>query len=363
MKKALFAIIACCLAFCSTFAQFPIEAHLSEDNTQYDKPIEINKDEHGHIFIKINGEPDNQSRTPIQIQLENNSTKYWFLLFNHAWPKKLLRREWKVYLEKGIGDNALSVENINLDPYQDNFIPPLSNNSYTFPDILVEEGKTYECKIPIHLATPKPCLFNKKKKKRVEEIITYTITVSVENKDEAYDKLKHECDSLVAACNEALAHEIFCTNTLHRPSFKVQTEKFTTANQELKDQIRRPLYDNSLPKESKKYQRYKALLDSLDEIDYALEHYRHDCGKHRTPPQHKCSYCNLSLQEIYNKLNRHYQNLYNNEVQRSDIIKEVEALYKCCKDPTCSKHAQQWKKGDKYKSGIIEFYNKIKNYN
>ena len=95
-------------------------------------------------------------------------------------------------------------------------------------------------------------------------------------------------------------------------------------------------------------------------MDTALEQYKHDCGKHNVR-RHSCGYCNLSLQEIYNKLNRHYMDLHNGKVQKSAVMREVNALYKCCTDPT-SKHAQQWRSGDPYKAGIIEFYNKIKDY-
>ena len=39
--------------------------------------------------------------------------------------------------------------------------------------------------------------------------------------------------------------------------------------------------------------------------------------------------------------------------------KEIEALYKCCTDTSCSKHAAEWKSGGEYKNKIIERYNRI----
>ena len=98
-------------------------------------------------------------------------------------------------------------------------------------------------------------------------------------------------------------------------------------------------------------------------MDTALEQYKnetHDCGQHTSDPV--CRYCKLSLDQIYNMLNRHYMDLHNGTVQKEDIIKEVNALYKCCTDHTTAKHARQWKSGDPHKAGIIEYYNKIKNY-
>ena len=355
MKKTLFAIISFCLAASTAFAQN--EIHLNEDKPQDEIPIDINGHEQGRLFIKINGEPDNQGRSPVQIQLENNSDDYEFLLFDHICSKKELRKN-KIYFDKGyIGRTTLKVENIDLDASQGYLIPPDPNIRYTFPDILVEEGKTYNCKIPIHLAKPKRNWFCKKKKK-LYDIITYTLDISVENKDKAYDKLKHECDSLLAVFNEALASEKFCTNSHHRPSFKVQTEKYTTANHKLREQINE---NKGWSKESNKYKRYNALLESLDKMDYALEQYKHDCGKHNVK-KHNCPYCKLSLQEIYNRLNRHYIDLHNGTVQQTAIINEVNALYKCCTDSSCAKHAQQWKNNDSLKASIIECYKKIMAY-
>lgn len=353
MRKSLFILLACCLAATTAFAQLTLETQLNQDKPQDEAAIkDINEDEHGRIFIKINGEPDELGRTPVQIQLENNSDKYEFYLFDHAWRKKALRKE-RIYFEKGFGgESTLAVENIDLDVYQDKLIP--SGKRYTFPDILVEEAMTYECKIPIHLTKPKPNWFCKKKKK-LHSIVDCTIRISVENKDEVFDKLKYECDSLTNAFNEALDNKKFCTHRSHSPRFEKQIKKYTDAEQELRDQITPLLYKNDWSKESKKYQRYKTLLDSLDRMDDAKNNYKHDCGRHVTTT---CVYCKLGLQEIYNKLNRHYQNLYNGDVQKSEIINEVNALYRCGTTHSNSKRTN----GDTYKAGITEFYNKIKNY-
>ncbi len=384
MRKFLFAIITCCLAATTAFAQVSvIKIHLNEDKPQDEVTIfDINDIDQGHIFIKINGEPDNQGRTPVQIELENTSASFEFLLFNHAWSKKELRKKQKVFFDKGIGDNALPVENLALDPSKGYLIP--RDSKYTFPDILVDEGKTYVCMIPIHLAKPKPNLFSKRKK-IVRGIPTYTIEISVENKDENYDKLKRECDSLHFAFDRAIKREEFCTHAKHRPSFDDQTIEYTDANQELRKQIEPLLYNNSIPKESKKYKRYQALSDSLDKMDNALVKYKgetHECvkcsrrfNKPKPDPKpdsnygsnsignsdgggYKCSYCSLSLQEIYNRLDRLYQKLFIGQVQKSAIIKEANALYRCGTTHSNSKRAN----GNSYKASINEFYNKIKNY-
>ena len=118
--------------------------------------------------------------------------------------------------------------------------------------------------------------------------------------------------------------------------------------------------------ESSKYQNYVELLAALDGMDAAIEEYKesnYDCGdKTRHKTVHSCTYCKRSLEEIYNLLDRHYRNLYNRKVEKKDIIKDVNMLYNCCKDPSCAKHASQWRKGGLIKDKIIERYNQIKDF-
>ena len=356
MRKALFMLLACCLTTCTAFAQFTQEIQLNEGKPQCEIPIDLNGDEQGRFFIKVNGEPDDQGRTPVQIELENSSNNYDFLLFDHTWSKKELRKQ-KIHLDKGYtGESTLAVENIELDVNQGYLIPSNSGKRYIFPVVLVEEEKTYECKIPIHLAKPKPNWFCKKKKK-LYDIITYPLQITVDIKDKAYEKLEHSCDSLTKAFYEDVERKVFCTNQRHRPGFEDQVLKYTCEEQNLRNQINRQLADKTLSTHSKKYKRYTALLDSLDKMNQAKNNYEHDCGRHKvTNPS--CGYCSLSLQEIYNRLNRHYINLYNGEVQKTAIINEVNALYRCGTTHSNAKRTN----GDSYKARIIEFYNKIKKY-
>ena len=107
------------------------------------------------------------------------------------------------------------------------------------------------------------------------------------------------------------------------------------------------------------YQRYNELKSKLDGIEIV----ERDCGRHRAPVAgHRCSYCNLSLQQIYHRLDDIYKKVYssNNRKQaKASVMSQVNALYNCCTDAKCSKHAAQWKKGGDYKNKIVERYNRI----
>lgn len=361
MRKYLFTIMACCLAVTSAFSQITINFKLSEDNPNGNEAV-YDDVEYGRLYARTIGEPDEKGRTEVQLELENSSD-YFFLLFDRVWNKKELRKN-SIVREKNFGgETSKDVQNIQLVYRNDiNEIEPYTGR-YVFPNIIIEDETTFECKIPIHLAASKPCLFNIDRKK-LHSIIDCTVRISVDTKDMSYEIYKNKCDELLDELDEALQQKDFCVNPLHKPPFDEQVSYYTQSKQELESQIRNHLTQKGWPKSSPKFQPYADLLDSLDEIDVKLDHYKkkvkHDCGKHRHV--HKCRYCKLSLKEIYDMLNNYYQQLFVGEIQKSDIIKEVNEMYKCCTDPACTTHSQAWKNGDPYKSGIEEFYRKIKDF-
>ncbi len=55
--------------------------------------------------------------------------------------------------------------------------------------------------------------------------------------------------------------------------------------------------------------------------------------------------------------------LLNKDKEKSkEMMQEVETLYKCCSDPTCAKHASNWKKGGITVMNIKKVYKAIKDY-
>lgn len=360
MKKVLFAMIVCCLAVSTTFAQFNKDVQLNEDKLSREEPFEIDGYVQGCFVIKIVDEPDDQGCTPVQIELKHSSNDYEFLLFDHDWPKKELRKQCVVLDRNFVGENSKSVQSVEL-LNKDCINEVELYGSYTFPEIRIPEGKKYECKIPIHLAKAKFGLFCPNKKK-VYNILYCIINISVDNRDKVYEKLESECFSLLDSLKEALDRGEFCTNSRHKIPFDEQTKDYTEAKEDLVDSISSYLNDKGWPKKSKKYERYKALLDSLDKMDVALEQYEHDCGEHRPKKQINCDYCDLNFEEIDNNLVSIYIDLHNNyekktAAEKAAIKKKTEALYKCCKSHP--KHSKQWN-STQYKKEISDFYDAIK---
>lgn len=359
MRKTFLTLTILCFAITMVFGQQQIEVLLSDDKPSTEKRI-------GELFTFFfsKGEADAQGYTPVYIELENRSDEYLILLFDRAWSKDDLRNS-HIYFAKGLpGDYVHKIENINN--LTNDFRIPTIDGQYRcrFPTITIKEGESFECLVPIHVAKEKKMFFSRKKKKIIDRIHDVTIIISVENTDPDYLPLKQRCDSLVDTFNDSLTAHAFCTNKLHKPEFEKQIYPFTDEQDYLKVKINET--KTKFEPGSSKYQKYEELLAELEDMDTAIEEYkasRYDCGdksKHKTI--HNCKYCKLSFEEIYNLLDRYYKNLFNRKVEKEQIMSDVNALYKCCADASCPKHASQWRKGGRVKDKIIERYNQIKAY-
>lgn len=363
MKKTLFAIIISCLAVSMAFGQQQSEnIQLSEDNQQKGIPINIDNGEHGYIYVKRIDEPDDQGRTPVQIELQNTSDKYVFLLFDRVWKKKALRKKHIVLDKYYAGDESVSVKKIDLFNRGDiNTIEKYSRENYIFHEIRVKEGETYKCEIPIHLAKSAPGWFWVDRKKLMT-IKCYNLSITVDNTDKVYEKYKSDCRALLDDFFKALKSDGFCTNPLHSPSFKDQISDYTNARDSLCKQIRHTLDDKGWSKESNRYKQYQALLDCLDRMDNVdvLSKYEHDCGEHKPKRQINCAYCSLNLEKIYDELDNLYKDLHNRDIDKETAKKKANALYRCCTQHP--KHAQQWKTEATYKEKITYYYKEIMKY-
>lgn len=370
MRKLLLTLIAFLFAATLSFAQSSaITANFDEDHTSFEYPIlNPNGLEFGRIILTKGETEDKLGRTPITITLENSSNEYYFLLFERDWSKKALKREKpRIVFDKNYpGEKSIqAVQKVKgIDILQRIIIRYYGNNLCKLPQIFVEEGETFECQLPIYVAKYKKTLFCERIV--LTRYLENRISITVEKaKDEEYDQLKMDCDSLVNAFVADFTNKVFCTNPLHHPSFKEQVKDYTQTIDDLRLKINTTLYNHKWPSESKEYERYEALKDQLGRIETDINLYEHDCGNDRThtkAQQHSCVYCKLSLEEIYNKLDQYYIQLYVKETTKNAIIKDVEKLYRCCTDPSCSKHATEWKKGNKYKNKITDRYKQIKSF-
>ena len=171
-----------------------------------------------------------------------------------------------------------------------------------------------------------------------------------------YIQMNTECEQLI----REITNTGICPNKSHRTSADKQKEDYQNRIDAMKGKIDEIISSHGWSSDDAGYRRFAELKSKLDGVEFV----ERDCGRHKAPVAsgHKCSYCGLSLQQIYHRLDDLYKKIYSSsdrKAAKAKVMSQVNAFYNCCTDTKCSKHAAQWRKGGDYKSKIVERYNRI----
>lgn len=368
MKRFLFTLLVFCFAIVSAFSQ---TANITLSDTHPTREVTIpsfNMSELGR-FVFTKGETDGNGNAEVVIEIENNSKDFMFLLFNKYYGQDELRRQKpRIIFSKLFPGNSIEkVEGSNLTeikifPFDDRRYAQTEDNVYRFPRTTIKEGASKEYVIPLYLAKKKKCLFGYK-----IELVGMTdlnFNISIEQSDKDYDRIKTSCDSIADFMEKVRTEKPFCTHRSHKPSYSKQIEASIYRIRDLQDLINHKLTDRNIHLTNARREQYENLLDTLESSqDFLTEDYEHDCGGHTG--HSTCEYCNLTLEQIYRKMDNIYIELKNADAQgfdakKKDLLKKANKLYKCCSDPTCAKHASQWKHGGQIKQKIVERFEQLK---
>lgn len=360
MKKSLIFMIILLIIATSTNAQQRRvrlgDAH-SKEQLQFD---------FCNIFV-TKEDIDNEGNSKVIIEIENRDESNVIILFGRSYLEKDLKQlspksiSFDKHFPGTKGDR-------NIDAYREarnDFIVDPSEKC-KLPEIQVENSETYKCRIPLYIAKYKEKSFlsflgigsnGKNKLLLMEKQVLELEIENIVKPDENYIRLDNAANELI----EKIGKQTFCTNTRHKPSLKEQKALYKEKIDKIKYEIEEIILRNRWFSQDKEYRRYGEIKQKLDNIDW----HEGDCGKHSTPiTRHNCKYCNLSLQEIYYKIDDYYKKIYNSNNRKSTkdaVMADVNLLYKCCTDGKCAKHAPSWKSSE-YKSKIIDRYNRISNF-
>ena len=358
MKKLLLSLV-CCLAALNGWADEQRKVTLSNDNTK--ETINLS---YCNIFVSLLN-PDSDDTPLVQVEVENLDESKLLALFNKAYTEKQVKKlKPSFQYDKLFGGTKGKriIDPYNLETGKDLFIEP--SNKYALGAFQVQAEKTLKVHLPIYLAKGKDGIveriLGKEKllllRKQVIEIdIDVTTKPSAEflgTQDEV-EKLKKE-----------IRGTVFCTAKKHKQSVEEQQEPYKKKISDLKAKIDGIISAHGWAAGDGGYKRYSALKDELDKID--LDSQKGTCSQHRAAPAktgHSCSYCQLSLQQIYHRLDDLYKKIYSasdRQAMKKSVMSQVNALYTCCTAADCAKHAKDWKSGGGgYKSKITERYNRI----
>lgn len=332
----------------STMADEQKSVNLSGDHTQQTVALS-----YMNIFVTLE---DNDGETgKVKLELENLDESKALLLFDRAYDEKTVKKmPVSMTFDKTFGGTK---NKRVIDPYEQANQPMMlkPSDKFTLPLVEVQGGTPAVCRLPIYIAKFK----GKKMNKLIlmeKEVIELSIEVELKPSAE-YLGLKDEVDALSRSIS-------ICPNSKHKPTEAKQREDYQDKINSLKQKIDAAIQSHGWPSNSRAFARYSELKKSLDGID--LDSHVRDCGRHKTAAPrkgHSCSYCSLSLQQIYHQLDDIYKRIYSSsdrKAAKAKVMGQVNALYRCCTDGSCSKHASSWKSGGGgYKAKITERYNRI----
>ncbi len=306
-----------------------------------------------NIFVNLNEVDDGVGE--VSIELENLSESKVLILFNRSYMEKQAKKLTpKMKFDKTFGGTKGKRV---IDPCSEqlnNVMQLRPSDKQFLPTVRVENETTKKVIMPIYIAK-----YKGKKKLILLEKQVIELDIEAELKPSAeYIEMNTECEQLI---NE-ITNTGICPNKSHRTSPEKQKEDYQARIDALKTKIDGIISSHGWSSNDASYRRYTELKSKLDGVEFV----ERDCGRHRAAVArgHKCSYCSLSLQQIYHRLDDLYKKIYsssNRKATKASVMSQVNALYRCCTDTSCSRHAAQWRKGGNYKSKIIERYNRINN--
>lgn len=306
-----------------------------------------------NIFLDMENDDDDDIK--VNIQLENLQENKEILLFMNSYDEKVLKkmRPTPIIYDKYFGGTKgmRVIESCNgLD--KDYQISPSNKEK-----ILTLSGidKNIMCRIPLYIAgyKKKKGLLCRKQQLELLEKTILELEIEIELKpDSLYQQLSNECNKIL----EEFENTLFCTNKKHKPSIFKQKDDFQEKINTCISKITEEIEANNWYSSDKKYKLYDELREKLKNLDLSSK--EGDCGKHKASNGHKCKFCNMTLQQIYHKLDDFYQKIYSSndrKATKEEVINDVKSLY------NCSMRRKDWNISE-YKSKIIDRYNRINKF-
>lgn len=361
MKKLLIFVTFFFLAALSTFADEQRKIKLDDGHTK--EQVRLG---YCNVFV-TRADIDDDGNAKVTVEIENLDESNVIILFGHAYPEKELKKlSPSITFDKNFPGTK---GKRNIDTYKEArnvlFIEPSEKSM--LPEISVKSSETQLCRLPLYIAKYKDKKFlgttTRTNKMLLLEKQILELEIEVEVKpDEDYVHLEKECNDLI----EDISKQTFCTNSKHKPSLERQEAPYKEKIGKIKSDIDEIISSHNWYTSDRGYQRYNGIKQKLDAIDFT--NYEGDCGNpknHRSVPprRHTCKYCNLSLQQIYHKLDDYYKKIYNSSNRKATkeaVMADVNLLYRCCTDANCTKHSS-WNNSE-YKSKITDRYTRISNF-
>ena len=323
-----------------------------------DQEVNIKLDNAGHssdigeltycnIIVSLHEDYDGQYE--VSFQIENTSNDKVLCLFDRPYDKKALKKQSIVY-DKSYPSAKEEIQKCFGLPRSCRLSPSDKEEVTTLSSY---DGRPFKIILPIYIAKPV-----KRGRYAIEERVIITLNIEVELKpDEDFLRLSKAAEELIDEINR----QTFCSNKNHiGDSAEKLRGIYKRSIQKLIEEIEKVRQKKGYMSSSKKYKEYDPILQKLKSIDLkkmTVESCSNDKVRKRVRSTsrnvHKCKYCNLSLAQIYSKMENCYIDLHNGKKSKGQAMVEADALYSCAmKNKTRPRGS--------YLSRISDYYRKIK---
>jgi len=352
-------IISLCLLICLCFTA----SANKELPIKLDNKVRVQREELPYANITFEYLDSNGNNARVRVSIENITIDppHAILMFRNDQTEQSLKKgKPKVEFEKtypGKKGTRIVKGYRESNQYID-IIPAAKTDTVFTIDVPFTSSKDFI--LPLYEAKYKAKNLRKKGKysinyKILEEHL-YDVHIEVvgwSEDDPTYVDIKNGVDEFLSSLNDVE----FCNNRKHNPSLRVQQRPYNEKRDSLINCVKsilQPKIDNTeWMSEDAPYIAYNQLLTALNNVD--LDDYAKDCGRHKHRG-HSCSYCSLSAQDIYHRLDDLYQQLHTGKINKERALKTAKALN------NCYQQSNKRKKDSSYGTKIARFYNSIANY-
>lgn len=336
------------LVLATSLASFANKQHKITLNNS-DHTIEIVELGYCNIFVSLK-DVDNNDNAEITIELENVHESNTLILFERAYDEKTLKKM----------SPSITYDKVFGGSKGKRYIDVCSDIRYTNQIKSSEKTKLFVktgtentpliCKLPIYIAK------NKKKSGSkmlllAKEVIELEIQLQLKP-DEEYISITESYEVLI----KDIDSETFCTNKNHKgESSKNLKSKYEGKISDLKRRIKTIIGERGYYPSDRAYKKFMEVSGKLDAISIDAK-VVNSCPKDRKSPirGHNCKNCNLTYEQIYNKLQNYYIAIHNRVKTKAQVMSDVESLYTCVLKNT------KRPANNTIKFRISTYYNKIK---
>lgn len=297
----------------------------------------------------------------VRVSIENitSNPPHAVLMFkNDMMEQSLKKGKPKIEFEKTYpGKKGTRLVRGCRESYQNIDIIPAVETDTVFT-IYVPFTSSKDFMLSLYEAKYKPKKLSKKGKNNINYKILeehlYDIHIEVvgwSEEDPTYINAKNSVDDFLSS----LKGVEFCNNKRHSPTLREQQRPYQEKKDSLVNVINNILENSEWMSTDAPHKAYTRLLSVLNDVN--LDNLASDCMKH--PVKHKghnCSYCSLSAQDIYHRLDDLYQQLHAGKISKDQAMKTAKALY------NCYQLSMKRKKDSSYGTKVSRFYNSIANY-